>query len=84
MMLWYVECEDLSCVWDTKKQAIDYFKGEVKRCEQEYYLVDGDDDINNDNFVIYSIAYFDENGIKHGGGEVAIYQICYNEKPYID
>ena len=75
MTIWYVDCEDLSCAWTQREDAIKYFYEQVKRCEWLISNITGQEN-EKDDFLIYTCVY------KQDTFEVKIVPISYNEKPY--
>lgn len=56
--VWYVEWEDLSGVFATKKQAIKYVKKEQKRLDCKFTPTDGD--FEDDDLVEIGVNYNSE------------------------
>lgn len=53
MDIWYVDCDDLSCAWTNRKDAINYVKGEAKNCGWKLDLAYGYEDCESD-YLIYN------------------------------
>ena len=78
-IIWYVSCEDLSCAWTKKEDAIKYVKGEAERCGWIFLACEGVEEDNS--YLIYHYKcehkYTDDEYF-----EVPIYPTFFNQKPY--
>ncbi len=77
MTIWYVDCNDLSCAWTNRKDAIDYVKEEAKNCDWELDLTYGDEDCESD-YLIYRARYKNRPSFP-----IYILPTFLNEKPYL-
>ena len=77
--VWYVDCQDLSCCWTTKKGALDYFLGEAKKGDWKYKVVTVEEslDPNNDYYVEFEMKGWCNN-------RVLIIPLPLDSKPYWD
>lgn len=80
MKIWYVDCDDLSCAWTKKEDAIKYFEAEAKNCNWEYKYQYKEALLDNDMFVTARVkcVYEEAEEIFY----VDIYSIFLDEKPY--
>jgi hypothetical protein len=82
MKIWYVDWENWSCTWDTKEQAIEYVKRQVENTPaiSHYEIVE-----DTESLIEFDIYYFisPTNTGSTETYELAIYDICHNESPFI-
>lgn len=79
MLIWLVNCEDLTCAWTKREDAIKYFKEEAKKCEWHYKIVWGSEE-EKDWWVEYKIWTDDD----PKPDRVTIESVFLDEKPYLD
>ena len=82
MKIWYVDCDDLSCAWTKKEDAINYLKEEAKNCNWKIHFPFPksitDEYMYVDVICTWEDPEFEESNTFH----VGIYPIFLDEKPY--
>ena len=76
MKIWYVDCEDLSCAWTEKKDAINYFKTLAEENEWTYYFP-FEKSLENNDYYVDIVCTYQEDTFR-----VIIHPIYLDEKPY--
>jgi hypothetical protein len=76
MDIWYVDCDDLSCAWTKKKDAVNYVKEEAKNCGWKLTLVQGFEKSETDYLIYYAKCKNKPNFI------IKVLPTFLDEKPY--
>ncbi len=84
MKIWYVSTKigsygsDLSCAWENKKDAINYFKKIVASCDWKIIkLLTSEDSLSNNDYYIEYLCKFSNKYFI-----VGITPLFFNEPPY--